>query len=156
MRVPLKRIVLAIGLPGSGKSTYFTRRGITPLSSDLLRRLLYDDSTDQRLPHLVFRALRYLLRARLLAGRRVNYVDATNLTRRDRSHFFRIAEDFGCAVDAIYFDVPLEECLERNRRRRRRVPEGAVRRMASKLEPPSDEEGFRHISVVRPRRREKA
>ena len=33
-------VVLAIGLPGSGKSSWFKRHNITPLSSDLLRALL--------------------------------------------------------------------------------------------------------------------
>ena len=148
---PAKRIVLAIGLPGSGKSAYFARRGITPLSSDLLRRLLWGDETDQRLPHFVFGALRYLLRSRLLSGARVTYVDATNITRRDRSHFFRLAAQFGCAVDALYFNTPLEVCLARNRRRPRRVPDAAIRRMAARLQPPALAEGFRRIVVVRSR-----
>jgi predicted kinase len=148
---PAKRIVLAIGLPGSGKSAYFARQGITPLSSDLLRKLLWGEETDQRLPHFVFGALRYLLRLRLMAGARVTFVDATNITRRDRRHFFRLAEQFGCAVDALYFDTPLEMCLERNRRRPRRVPEAAVRRMAARLQPPTRAEGFRRIVVVRTR-----
>ena len=95
--------------------------------------------------------MRYLLRLRLIAGARVSYVDATNITRRDRSHFFRIAERFGCVVDVLYFDTPLEVCLERNRRRSRCVPEDAVRRMAARLEPPTRAEGFRRIVVVRSR-----
>ena len=38
-------VILAIGLPGSGKSSWFKRHNITPLSSDLLRALLFDDAT---------------------------------------------------------------------------------------------------------------
>lgn len=147
--------MLAVGLPGSGKSTYFARHGITPLSGDLVRQLLFDDSADQRLPHVVFGVLRHLLRLRLAAGRRTTYVDATNLTRHDRRHFFKLAEEFACAVDALYFDVSLKVCLERNRRRgawrtasNRRVPEVVIRRMARRLEPPTAEEGFRRIVVV--------
>jgi len=62
-------VVLAIGLPGSGKSSWFKRHNIIPLSSDLVRGLLFDDATEQRFQDLVFSSLRSLLRARLIAGR---------------------------------------------------------------------------------------
>jgi predicted kinase len=47
-------VVLAIGLPGSGKSSWFKRHDIRPLSSDLLRELLFDDAQEQRFQDLVF------------------------------------------------------------------------------------------------------
>jgi len=37
-------VVLAIGLPGSGKSSWFKRHNIRPLSSDRLLELLFDDA----------------------------------------------------------------------------------------------------------------
>ena len=64
---PKGYVVLAIGLPGSGKTTWFQRRGVTPLSSDLLRNILFDDVEEQRYQGLVFSTLRSLLRARLIA-----------------------------------------------------------------------------------------
>src|SRR5258708_17060439 len=66
-RPPKGVVVLAIGLPGSGKTTWFKRRGVTPLSSDMLRSILFDDITEQRYQGLVFSTLRSLLRARLIA-----------------------------------------------------------------------------------------
>jgi len=143
-----KRIVLAIGLPGSGKSSYFARRGITPLSSDLVRGLLFDDAGEQCRPDLVFRLLRELLVARLLARRSVTYLDATNLTRRARRGFLQIGREHGCRIEALFFDLPLETCLERNRRRNRRVPEAAILRMARRLEPPTPAEGFDCIRII--------
>jgi len=148
-RSPRGVVVLAIGLPGSGKTTWFKRRGVTPLSSDLLRTILFDDITEQRYQGLVFSTLRSLLRARLIAKMPWNYVDATNLSPHERRQWVKMARSFGYEVQALFFDVPLEVCMERNRRRERVVQEDVMRRMAEKLRPPSFKEGFSKIVVVR-------
>jgi predicted kinase len=148
-RAPRGVVVLTIGLPGSGKTTWFKRRGVTPLSSDLLRNILFDNITEQRYQGLVFSTLRSLLRARLIARMPWNYVDATNLSPRERRQWIRMARSMGYEVHAVFFDVPLEVCLERNQRRERVVPEDIMRRMASKLRPPTFDEGFSKIIVVR-------
>jgi predicted kinase len=148
-RAPRGVVVLAIGMPGSGKTTWFKRRGVTPLSSDLLRSILFDDITEQRYQSLVFSTLRSLLRARLIAKMPWNYVDATNLSSGERRQWIKMAKGLGYEVQAVYFDVPIEVCLERNRRRERMVPEEVMRRLAAKLKPPAFDEGFSKIVVVR-------
>jgi predicted kinase len=146
---PKGYVVLAIGLPGSGKTTWFGRRGVTPLSSDLLRNILFDDVEEQRYQGLVFSTLRSLLRARLIARMPWNYVDATNLSIHERRQWIKMAKSFGYEVQAVFFDVPLEVCLERNRQRDRSVSEDVMRKMAERLKPPVFEEGFAKITVVR-------
>jgi len=147
-------VVLAIGLPGSGKSSWFKRHNIRPLSSDLLRELLFDDAQEQRFQDLVFSNLRSMLKARLVARRPVNYVDATNLTPHDRHSWIKLAKDYGYDVQGVYFDVPVEVCLERNQKRERVVAEDVMRRMAGKLKAPTFEEGFSKITVVRVKQKE--
>lgn len=142
-------VVLAVGLPGSGKSTWFKRRGVSPLSSDMVRHVLFDNPTEQRYQDLVFGTLRSLLRARLIARMPMNYVDATNLSPKERRHWIKMAKDFGYEVHAVYFDVPLEVCMERNRKRGRVVPDDVMQRMSAKLRPPTFDEGFSKIIVVR-------
>jgi predicted kinase len=142
-------VVLTIGLPGSGKTTWFKRRGVTPLSSDLLRTLLFDDIAEQRWQGLVFSTLRSLLRARLIAKMPWNYVDATNLSPHERRQWIKMAKSFGYEVQAVFFDVPLEVCLERNKRRERTVSEDVMRKMAERLRAPDFKEGFSKITVVR-------
>jgi predicted kinase len=153
-RPPKGAVVLAIGLPGSGKSSWFKRHNITPLSSDMLRILLFDDAQEQRFQDLVFSNLRSMLKARLIARRPVNYVDATNLTPHERHSWIKLAKDYGYEVQAVFFDVPVEVCLERNRRRDRVVDEEILRRMAAKLKPPTFEEGFSKVTVVRVKKKE--
>ena len=142
-------VVLAIGLPGSGKTTWFKRRGVTPLSSDMLRSILFDDITEQRYQGLVFSTLRSLLRARLIAKMPWNYVDATNLSAHERRQWIKMAKSFGYEAQAVFFDVPLEVCMERNSRRERTVSDDIMRKMAERLRPPSFKEGFSKITMVR-------
>jgi predicted kinase len=146
-------VILAVGLPGSGKSSWFKRHNITPLSSDMVRSLLFDDPAEQRFPDLVFSNLRSMLKARLIARRPMNYVDATNLTPQERHNWIKLAKDFGYEVHAVFFDVPLEVCIERHHRRDRLVPEDVMRKMAAKLKPPTFDEGFAKITVVRVKQR---
>jgi predicted kinase len=153
-RPPKGLVVLAIGLPGSGKSSWFKRHSVVPLSSDMVRALLFDDVREQRFQDLVFSNLRSMLKARLIAKRPMNYVDATNLTPQERQHWIKLAKDYGYEVQAIFFDVPLDVCLERHQRRDRIVPEDVMRRMAAKLKPPAFEEGFAKITVVRVKKKE--
>ena len=153
-RPPKGIVVLAIGLPGSGKSSWFKRHNVVPLSSDMVRSLLFDDVREQRFQDLVFSNLRSMLKARLIAKRPMNYVDATNLTPQERQHWIKLAKDYNYEVHAVFFDVPLEVCIERHQRRDRVVPEDVMRRMAAKLKAPSFPEGFAKITVVRVKKKE--
>ncbi|MFZ0306654.1 MAG: AAA family ATPase [Candidatus Sulfotelmatobacter sp.] len=155
-RPPKGVVVLAIGLPGSGKSSWFKRHNVVALSSDMVRSLLFDDVREQRFQDLVFSNLRSMLKARLIAKRPMNYVDATNLTPQERQHWIKLAKDYQYEVHAVFFDVPLEVCVERHQRRDRVVPEDVMRRMAAKLKPPAFEEGFAKITVVRVKAKEPA
>jgi len=138
-----------VGLPGSGKSTYLDRLGVTRLSSDSIRQVLADDATDQTIHSRVFATIRYLLRQRLAIGRAVTYVDATHLTPAERRPYIKMARQHGCDVEAMFFDVPLEICIARNQGRARVVPLEAMRKMAAKLVAPKAAEGFSRVTVVR-------
>jgi predicted kinase len=143
----LMRIVVLVGLPGSGKSSWLHDKS-GALSSDAVRKLLADDETNQTIHTQVFQTVRYLLEQRLAIGRPVTYIDATNLTPEERRPYIEIARARGCEIEAIFFDVPLEVCLARNARRARVVPPEAMEKMAGKLVPPAESEGFQSIRLL--------
>ena len=144
----MMRIVVLVGLPGSGKSTYLAQLGVTGLSSDAIRGWLADDETDQTIHDRVFQTLRYLLRQRLVIGRPATFIDATNLTVEERRPYIGIGKSYGCDVEAVFFDVPLEVCRARNARRHRVVPDDAMAKMSAKLAPPDIEEGFSRVTAI--------
>lgn len=143
------KLIITVGLPGSGKSSYLARLGVHAISSDEIRRLLIDDATNQTIHTKVFRTIRYLVRERLALGRAETYVDATHLTRKDRRPYIKLGELYGCEAEALFFDVPLEICIERNRGRERIVPEQAIREMALTMRAPTIEEGFARVTSIR-------
>src|ERR1039457_4330855 len=108
------RIVVLVGLPGSGKSTYLEKMGVRGLSSDGIRKLLSDDETDQTIHVRVFETLRYLLGQRLAIGRPGTATDAPNRPPEERRPPLEIGPAGGPGVKAVFFDVPLAICLERN------------------------------------------
>lgn len=142
------KVIVLVGLPASGKSTWAATQPAPVLSSDTTRRLLSGDETNQSINRLVFSTMRALLKRRLEAGARGTVIDSTALTPWERRCWIRLAELYDCEVEAVFFDVPLEECLRRNALRARQVPEDVLRRMAARLIPPSLQEGFDRIWVL--------
>ena len=141
------KVILLVGLPGSGKSTWAAQQRLPVLSSDAVRELLTGDATDQTIHKLVFATIRFFLGQRIALGSPVTCVDATHLTPLERRPYLRMK---GIEVEAVYFDVPVEVCKARNRGRKRMVPDEVIDRMARKLVAPTPAEGFSRIRVITP------
>lgn len=148
------RIVLMVGLPASGKSTFsegLMKAGFTLLSLDRIREELYGNAAEQGDWRKTRRRFDELFDEALDARRNI-VVDNTNYNRSQRGRIIAKAKKAG-VVDAhiVMLDVPLDECLRRNRSRSRVVAEEVIRGMHKELSTtgyPADDEAV--LTVLKP------
>jgi protein phosphatase len=113
LSVPELRLVVLIGVRGSGQST-FGRTHFTPtevISSDFCRGIVADDENDQSATPLAFELLNYIVGLRLAAGR-LTVVDATNVQPDARRKLVALAREHDVLPVAFVLDMPERLCLE--------------------------------------------
>ena len=143
-----------VGPPGSGKSSYIRKNlpEALRISLDDLRLMLSGRPFDLRYERMVSVLGDTLMRetlSRLKEWRRDCVYDATNVSRERRSPTLALAREYSLPAVAVFTDTPMEVALARNRRRRRKVPAEVIERFYRLLEPPSIDEGFEEVVVVR-------
>lgn len=134
-------LIILIGLPASGKSTFAQQRfGATHdhVSMDRLPRV--------RRPH---RRQARLVDAALQAGRSV-VIDNTNATIEERTALICLGQAYRAHIAGYYFPTAVGDALVRNRDRtgKARVPAVAVYATRKKLIPPGYAEGFDALFAV--------
>jgi predicted kinase len=128
----MKRLVLLVGIPGSGKTTLSKRlieRGFLRLCADDIRQELWGDAGEQKDPEKVFGIFFQKLDEAFARGLDV-VVDNTNINTKHRQPILQKAITAGYEdIQLWVLDTPLEICLERNRNRERAVPDDIVANM---------------------------
>ena len=132
--------IILVGLPGSGKSTYYKNNyGNThlPISLDMLKT----------------RSRELKIFSACLAGKANFVIDNTNCSRKERSRYLDLLLDPrnkpNWLIDCYYFNEDVDECLERNRKRLdKKIPDVVIYSARKRLEVPSYEEGFDSIYSV--------
>lgn len=138
-------LVVLVGPPGSGKTTWARRNGIGAIhvSQDDLIDAITPDGFDHAYRPVYTAAEDAIARNALQRGRTV-IVDRTNRTRSHRERWLRIARELNCPAVAVQITTPAEVCRLRNRQREghRRVSEERMERMLAAMEPVRLDEGF--------------
>ncbi len=133
-------LVILVGLPASGKSTFYRRRLAAThvhVSRDVLGR-----GPKGRQHELVAESLG--------AGRSV-VVDNTNARVAERAELIALGRGLGARIVGYYFESDPRAAAARNREREgpARVPPAAIYVIARRLEPPRYAEGFDALYRVR-------
>lgn len=142
-------LILLIGVPGSGKSTYAAslaaqHEKITVVSSDQIRLEITSREDSFEKDTEVFQVLEARARAALANGQTV-VIDATNLTARRRARWLSLPHR---SAHAVVFYRDLETILAQNLSRERVVPEWVIHTHWRRLQFPAPGEGFDSITVV--------
>lgn len=142
--------IMISGIPASGKSTYAKQlesEGYIVHSSDSIRKELYGSEEIQGNPHEVFKVLHERVKQSLAEGKDVVY-DATNLQSNRRRGFLQELRKYNCYKKCVFMAVPFEECIERNRKRERKVPEHKMKEMYLSYSPVGYHEGWDEILYI--------
>ena len=142
---------MLIGLPGSGKSAWAQHEQSVVVSTDDLRKELYGDSGDQTNPDFIFSEAKRRIVHALNSGKDA-VLDATNTNRKYRIRFIKdvrsqARKNKPLEIVAVWVAVPYHECLSRNSKRERVVPEHAICKMYKNFCPPGYDEGFDRIEI---------
>ena len=147
------KVIILVGSPGCGKSTFATKLLASNseyklLSSDAMRAEFGSGEDDQSVTGIVFSTLKRRLQAYLALGQTV-IIDATNINKKDRKDYINAANASGHQVVGYVFECSKETLLERNKTRGeaggRNVPEWVIDKMLTKYQRPDKAEGFNEL-----------
>lgn len=122
VRVFRPSLLVLCGPAACGKSTFAVRhfRPTQVISSDFCRALVCDDERDQRYHQQAFALVDFLVSQRLSINR-LCVVDSTALVPGARKSLLDLGRKMGVRVELFIFDIPIEMCLDFDRKRERSV-----------------------------------
>jgi predicted kinase len=125
----MKKAILFIGLPGSGKTTYINEniKGYYIVSADQIKMLhpQYTHANTETLHEWSVREAE--IQMQILSDDATNIcMDSGGVNNSYSLRIINMLKDKGYHIEIIFIDTPLDVCLERNRGRDRQVPESAI------------------------------
>jgi predicted kinase len=143
------KLVILIGPPAAGKSTWLHQFSGEVISTDDIRRREFGVQYDQQLEPAVWQLAYERLEKYIRSGKDVCF-DATNTTRGRRKPLIELAKKYGAGVEGVVFLQELDVLIKRNRSRPpgKKVPEEVIKDKLQELEMPSYEEGFDKIEFL--------
>ena len=154
-----KEIILLVGLPASGKSTYISKMNgkFAIVSNDL-----YVEKIAKKLNLIYTEAFDKINRDDVLSNTRKEFdkaigknksviVDNTNMNTKERSYFMKsTAEEYKRI--AIIFKISDAELRKRLNKRGEKtgkvIPYEVIEKMKARYEPPTTKEGFDEIKTI--------
>lgn len=122
-------LIMTKGLPASGKSTWSKKQNAKRINKDDLRAMVDNGYINAREEKLILKARDALIKTYAETGKNI-IIDDTNLHPKHEAHLRDLANKLGYGFRIKDFtDVPLVECLKRDRERADMVGEKAIKSM---------------------------
>jgi predicted kinase len=137
-------MLILVGIPGSGKSTF--AKSLESSAPHVFVRINQDSLGNRRRCEKVTR--------QTLAQGKVAIIDRCNFDSSQRRYFIDIAREYQVPVDCISLELPKEECVRRCefRENHETIERGqerqVVNKMMSMFEAPIRHEGFRRVERI--------
>ena len=149
----MAKLIVMVGLPGSGKSYYANmlyREAKTPtviLSSDDYRKRLFGNENDQEHNDQVFKTLYADMRKYLISHVDVIF-DATNTSLKSRLRVINELGKIECEKEAYVICTPIEKCIEQDAGRERKVGEEVIWKFVRSFQCPQTYEGLSKVALI--------
>lgn len=127
-----KELILTVGLPRSGKSTWAKRQIFPIVNPDSIRLALHGKPYIQEAEEFVWSIAYLMAKALFLAGHNVVLVDATNTTQKRREEWVKRFPGYN--ITHKVFNVSTDECIARARKDGREDLIPVIERMAKNIE----------------------
>lgn len=129
--------VIFIGIPASGKSTFYMQN-------------FFSTHIRINLDMLKTRRREEILLQACIQAKQPFVVDNTNVLREERARYILPAKAARFKICGYYFQSPLKEALQRNSQRagKAQIPEKGILAKFGKLQPPTYEEGYDELYRV--------
>lgn len=146
-------LILLIGPPGAGKTTYAEKyiskhKNTVLLSSDKIRKEMWGNEAIQGDNNEIFGRMQTRTVDSLNFGYDVIY-DATNMTRKDRAGIISACPKFA-RIEAHVIWASIETCIERDAARKRTVGKEVIDRMLKRFQAPYYDENIDEINIIQP------
>ena len=135
----MQNLILTVGYPRSGKSTWSMSQGHPVVNPDSIRLAVHGKPFLAKLEGVVWNTAFKMAKALLLAGHETVIVDATNIDVVSRKSWINKFKDYN--VTFVEFDADAETCIQRAKDTEKDYLIPVIEEMKSKREPVGKDEG---------------
>lgn len=135
----LRLLVLLVGLPRSGKSTWARTVGFPIVNRDSIRLAMHGQKFHPAAEEFVTAVETAMVKSLFFSGHHSVVVDSTNLKAKHRERWENFCEDFGVKLAYKVITTGKEECIRRATEEGDQVLVEVIERMAAEAEPLSED-----------------